>query len=112
MGKLHAVSTSEKWLGARGWAGDTEEKGEQCSKEERKQRPRGNMWAVVESAVKPAGRTHTGEVHQESSARCGWGGRCKNPKNKGRSGKAAAPRAMPEEESMDRPEMREMSQGS
>lgn len=49
MGKLHAVSTSAKWLGARGWAGDTEEKGEQCSKEEHKQRPRGNMWAVVKS---------------------------------------------------------------
>lgn len=49
MGKLHAVSTSEKWLGARGWAGDAEEKGEQCSKEAHKQRPRGNMWAVVKS---------------------------------------------------------------
>ena len=63
--------------------------------------------------LKQAGRTHTREANQESSARWGWGGRYKNQKkSKGGSGKAAAPRAMLEEESMDRPEMREMSQGS
>lgn len=39
--------------------------------------------------LRQAGRTHTGEANQESSARWGWGGRYKNQKkSKGRSGKA------------------------
>lgn len=73
------------------------------------------MWVAVKSrasgecSMSRLERTHTGEVNQESSTRWGWGGWYKNQKkNKGGSGKAAALRAMLEEESTDIPEMRDV----
>ena len=88
MGKLHAASTSEKWLGV----GQGVLRRKVSSVQRREHVGCGEEEGEWRAQLRQAGRTHTGEANQESSARWGWGGRYKNQKkNKGGSGKAAAP---------------------